>query len=94
VVVLTVFCFAAFPLYSDHRNKRPVLAKKFDIAQDCVNNSASLKQSADSGSAEAQFRYGRCLFDGHGVPQNVRDAVIYFKSSADQGNPDGQFEYG
>jgi hypothetical protein len=44
--------------------------------------------------ALAQYRYGRCLFCGTGVPKDVKEAVKYFKLSAYQGNPIAQYYYG
>lgn len=49
-------------------------------------DTASLRQRADSGDAEAQLELGVRFYDGtHGVSQNYEQALHWFRKSADQG---------
>jgi TPR repeat protein len=53
-----------------------------------------LKQSADLGHSDGQYRYGRCLLYGEGCQKDPRSGVDYLKRSAEQGNSWAEVEYG
>jgi TPR repeat protein len=50
--------------------------------------------SAESGNAEAQFRFGLCCLNGIGLPQNSAEAAKWFALSAYQGYAPGQYFLG
>ena len=45
-----------------------------------------IKKGAVSGDAEAQFNLGRMYSKGHGIKQNLEQAMYWYKKSADQGH--------
>jgi uncharacterized protein len=49
---------------------------------------------ADQGDAIAQFNLGLLYIDGHGVPQDVSEAVNWFRRSAEQGYAPAQHNLG
>lgn len=53
-----------------------------------------LRNAAENGYPEAQFRYGWCFYDGFGVTKDKTKAFEWFKKSADQGDPNGQLSVG
>jgi clan AA aspartic protease (TIGR02281 family) len=48
------------------------------------------QQSADKGSATAQFNVGAMYANGQGVPQNYTEAVKWYGLAANQGSADAQ----
>ncbi|CAG8743356.1 1924_t:CDS:1, partial [Dentiscutata heterogama] len=55
---------------------------------------ALFKEAADSGLADAQLRYGHCLWLGEGVQKNIKEAIEYFQKSADNGNTTALYNIG
>jgi TPR repeat protein len=53
-----------------------------------------LKQSADLGHSDGQYRYGRCLLYGECCKPDPRSGTEYLRRSAEQGNPYAEAEYG
>jgi TPR repeat protein len=53
-----------------------------------------LKQSADMGHSDGQYRYGRCLGYGEGCAKDVTSGIEYLRQSAVQGNSWAEAEYG
>lgn len=53
----------------------------------------TIMSDAHSGNPDAMFVYGKQLYDGQGVPQNLHKAAYYFKQSGKRGNPNGEFFY-
>lgn len=49
---------------------------------------------AESGNAEAQEILGTMYLNGEGVPEDVEQAVGWFRKSADQGNVSSQYNLG
>jgi TPR repeat protein len=49
---------------------------------------------ANAGSATAQFRLGLLYYMGHGVPEDEKQAVFYWKKAAGQGSVDAMFHLG
>ena len=54
----------------------------------------SFKMAAEQGSAEAQFRLGKCYDKGEGVEQDYSEAVKWYLKAAEQGNAKAQFNLG
>ena len=48
-------------------------------------NLAEWQKAADQGNARAQGYIGYCYQSGHGVPQDYKQAVVWFQKAADQG---------
>ena len=44
------------------------------------------RKSAQLDDHEAQFKYGECLRDGKGVPQNLAEAQRWFQTAANAGH--------
>ncbi|CAG8568337.1 24985_t:CDS:2, partial [Racocetra persica] len=59
-----------------------------------VKAAALFKEAADTGLADAQLRYGHCLWSGEGVQKNIREAIEYFQKSADNGNTTALYNIG
>ncbi|KAF0475611.1 kinase-like protein [Gigaspora margarita] len=55
---------------------------------------ALFKEAADSGLADAQLRYGHCLWLGEGIQKNIKEAIEYFQKSADNGNTTALYNIG
>ncbi|CAG8471266.1 10392_t:CDS:2 [Cetraspora pellucida] len=55
---------------------------------------ALFKEAADTGLADAQLRYGHCLWLGEGIQKNIREAIEYFQKSADNGNTTALYNIG
>jgi hypothetical protein len=53
-----------------------------------------LKQSADLGHSDGQWRFGRCLEKGIGVEKDLVRAAEYYRLSAEQDNSSGQYHFG
>ena len=49
-------------------------------------------RAAQQGYADAQYRYGKCLENGTGVPKNAGEAVIWYQKAAAQGQEDASQE--
>ena len=60
------------------------------VAQD-IN---TLKQQAQKGNAQAQFKLGLMYVLGQGVPQDDVEAVKWFRLAADQGDAYAQYSLG
>ena len=48
------------------------------------------RRSAEQGNAQAQDRYGACLYYGIGIAQNQQEGVAWYRKSAEQGHAAGQ----
>ena len=55
---------------------------------------AEWKESAENGSASAQFNLGLAYSFGRGVPEDDKEAVKWFRKSADQGVAEAQQNLG
>ena len=53
-----------------------------------VETIAALRQDAEEGNADAQWRLGMCYSKGHGVFVNADEAVKWFRKAAEQGHKD------
>jgi TPR repeat protein len=53
-----------------------------------------LKQSADLGHSDAQYRIGKCLLDGENCVKDEREGARYVRLSAEAGNSFGQNAFG
>ena len=52
------------------------------------------KALAEQGLATAQYNLGVMYADGDGVPENVTEAVKWYRKAADQGDAEAQFNVG
>ncbi|CAJ0827907.1 7102_t:CDS:2 [Entrophospora sp. SA101] len=52
------------------------------------------KEAADASIADAQLRYGHCLWAGDGVKKNIKQSVEYFQMSANNGNITAMYNLG
>lgn len=50
-----------------------------------VNN---YQKFAEQGDAQAQFNLGTCYANGYGVPQDISEAVKWWRKAAEQGHPE------
>ena len=55
---------------------------------------ATLKENAESGSAEAQRSLGEAYETGKGVPQDYAQAASWYRKAAEQGSDDAQLQLG
>lgn len=53
-----------------------------------------LREKAEKGDAQAQYRLGQAYDHGRGVEQNYREAAHWYQQSANQGHRDAQFSLG
>lgn len=53
-----------------------------------------LSPLANAGNSTAQFRLGLLYYMGHGVPEDEKQAVFYWKKAASQGSVDAMFHLG
>lgn len=49
---------------------------------------------ANAGNSTAQYRLGLLYYMGHGVPEDEKQAVFYWKKAASQGSVDAMFHLG
>jgi hypothetical protein len=56
--------------------------------------SPELKEKAESGDAEAQYKLGRCYYFGCGITKNQEEAFQWYMKSAQKGNSFGQAAVG
>ncbi|MBO5959590.1 MAG: sel1 repeat family protein, partial [Lentisphaeria bacterium] len=54
----------------------------------------SYRKKAEEGDPEAQCNLGQCYASGHGVPENMEEAIEWYRKSAEQGYAPAQFYYG
>jgi TPR repeat protein len=91
------------------RNINEVEKKRFEIAdvkgigitntrdKVAVTEAETLKcliLQADQGSEISQFQLGSMYYTGHGVPQDYKEAIKWYKMAAEQGNTKAQFLLG
>lgn len=61
---------------------------------DYVTAAKEWRPLAEGGSAAAQYNLGLLYYDGHGVPQDYSEAVMWFKRAADQDYTEAQHDLG
>lgn len=61
---------------------------------DYVTAAKEWRPLAEGGSAAAQYNLGLLYYDGHGVPQDYTEAVMWFKRAADQDYTEAQHDLG
>lgn len=78
---LMVYTGSALPL-------REAVGDKLRIASEASSQWAlnMLQRAAQNGDAVAQFELGLLYFNGHSVPQDRADAVIWWRKAAQHGN--------
>lgn len=59
-------------------------AGDYETAADCF------EKSAEKGYSRAQYRIGKCCFDGVGVPEDKAAALEWFRLAAEQGNAEAK----
>ncbi|CAB4415918.1 unnamed protein product [Rhizophagus irregularis] len=52
------------------------------------------KEAADFGLADAQLRYGHCLWSGEAIKRDIKESIRYFQMSADNGNHTAMYNIG
>jgi hypothetical protein len=62
--------FCNFPPLLGSLEQPSLFQQEYDMTHDSANNSALLKESVDSGDADAQLQHARSLSDGQGVLQD------------------------
>ena len=53
-----------------------------------------MKEAAEQGDAEAQYRLGLAHAEGKGAPQDHRAAAKWYRLAAEQGHAGAQFQLG
>ncbi|MCH5174897.1 MAG: sel1 repeat family protein [Prevotellaceae bacterium] len=56
--------------------------------------SSELVELAKLGNAEAQYKLGRCYYNGEGVTPNYTEAAKWIQKAADQGFAQAQYNMG
>ena len=51
---------------------------------------AGWRTAADEGFASAQYSLGRLFYDGYGVAETDKEAVLWFTKAAEQGHVNAQ----
>ena len=51
-------------------------------------------KAAEQGDADAQYKLGRCYYEGKGVEEDKEEAVKWYTKAAEQGNADAQYKLG
>jgi hypothetical protein len=59
-----------------------------------AQESASLKNKAEKGDAESQFRLGRMYDEGDGITKDLSEAVKWYRKAAEQGSLEAQVALG
>ena len=54
----------------------------------------SLRQEAEQGDVEAQYKLGYAYYDGKGVPQDYAESLKWFRKAAEQWNAKAQYSLG
>lgn len=85
----TALLIAALPALADFQAGLDAYQKG-----DYVGAAKEWRPLADEGSAAAQLNMGLLYLDGHGVPQDNAEAVMWFRRAAEQDNTEAQHELG
>ena len=64
------------------------------LQQDYTTALKELQVSAQQGHASSQFVLGSMYINGQGVPQDDREAIVWFRKAAEQGNAEAQYQLG
>jgi TPR repeat protein len=80
---------AAVPAFADFQAGLDAYQKG-----DYVTAAKEWRPLADQGSAAAQLNIGLLYLDGHGVPQDYGEAVMWLRRSAEQDNTEAQHDLG
>jgi hypothetical protein len=80
---------AAVPAFADFQTGLDAYQKG-----DYVGAAKEWRPLAEGGSAAAQLNIGLLYLDGHGVPQDYGEAVMWLRRSAEQDNTEAQHELG
>ena len=64
------------------------------VTQNAPGRWGGSTQSCSQGQAEAQHNLGGMYNQGQGVPQNFKEALVWYRKAADQGDADAQFNLG
>ena len=56
--------------------------------------SPELVKKAESGDMDAQFKLGRCYYQGLGATKDYKEAVKWFTKAAEHGHRDAKFNLG
>ncbi|CAG8712752.1 2241_t:CDS:1, partial [Acaulospora colombiana] len=67
---------------------------KYNMEDNLIKAAQLFKEAADDGKAEAQLRYGTCLWLGKGVKINYNEAIKYLTLAADNGNVNAMYNVG
>ena len=49
------------------------------------------REAANRGDADAQYNYGRCYYEGCGVPRDLKQAVFWLLKAVEQNNTDAEY---
>jgi TPR repeat protein len=90
----TVTAFFVFVLVSAARAQAPVQTSAKATAAPQANDIDSLREAASAGDAQAQFALADQYYRGVGVPQDYRQALLWFENSANQGFAPAQNQLG
>lgn len=89
-VILALLISLSFPVTADP------LATALKAIEDGQTKQAAqlLTPLANTGNSTAQVRLGSLYYLGHGVPEDEKMAVFYWKKAAGQGSADAMFHLG
>jgi TPR repeat protein len=90
----TVAAFFLFALLSAARPQVLVLTARHPSAQAPSDDFDTLRVSAAAGDAQAQFGLANHYYGGLGVPQDYRQALLWYSKSANQGFAPAQTKLG
>jgi hypothetical protein len=79
-------------VYDDEAAAREALEGEFIVTEEEEHPDVEqLKRQAESGDAEAQYRFGKCYDEGRGLKQNSEEALGWYRKAAEQGHAAAQF---
>lgn len=68
-------------------------AENYDIRPNAKKSAVLMRQAAEAGMPPAQADYGLLVYQGAGVPRDMRAAAKWFEKAAKAGDREGQFLY-
>jgi len=72
----------------------PVIANPGEAQNVVPADFETVKQAAEQGDVQAQFKLGLMYDEGQGVAQDYVEAVKWYQKAAGQGDADAQFKFG
>ena len=79
-------CLSAVHQYPNEARLNFQLGRAYFKAQNFVRAADQFRKAAEQGYAAAQYNLGLMYEYGQGVPQDYREALVWYRKAADQGD--------